>query len=112
MKDLLSLARDARATWAMSRIELIAAGTVSDAAIALMERACCAAESVGSGAFPHDPMPALLADVPRLAQAWRTGYAIEEEYARQASICRGLMLEMSRCRGCNDGTGNPCRIHG
>ncbi|SAL73197.1 hypothetical protein AWB69_08947 [Caballeronia udeis] len=112
MNELLSLALDARVMWALSRIEMTAAGMVSDSAIDLMNRATWAAESVGAGAYGHDPMPALLADVPQLAQAWRAGYAVEEEFARQANIRHKQMREMIRSAGGNDGTGTPCRIHG
>lgn len=48
----------------------------------------------------HQP-PVQFADEPILLAGWKSGH--------RANM---LMYEMDHCDGCNDGTGNPCRIHG
>lgn len=48
-----------------------------------------------------DSVPVMFADVPELVSAWYSGYemAAEDE-------------EVSHCLDCNNGSGNPCPIHG
>lgn len=45
--------------------------------------------------------PAQFADEPILIAGWKNGHRANK-----------LMDEMNHCLGCNDGTGNPCQIHG
>ena len=46
-------------------------------------------------------VPILFRDEPELVNAWKEGQDEAAEFE-----------EMSECTGCNDGTGNPCCIHG
>jgi len=45
--------------------------------------------------------PVIFRDTPELVRAWNAGRDMAEDGAA-----------MAECPGCNDGTGNPCYLHG
>jgi hypothetical protein len=92
MQDTFSLALDARATWARSRIALIASeGADTDAVKALTDEAGAFAQRLGFTAYPDASMPHLISDVPELIQRWSDGYAeraeVQVQYAAFLADC-------------------------
>lgn len=67
--------------------------------------ACMHARDAGYSAFKmgidQDDLPGLIRQNEYLSRWWADGWDSAEE-----------MAEMNDCHGCNDGTGNPCHIHG
>lgn len=61
-----------------------------------------AAEEFGHGSYPnYEEAPAMFQGEPALLRAWAYGWNLAAESA-----------EMAGCHSCNDGTGNPCPVHG
>lgn len=96
----LTCALDARVNWALYRVATVAEDT--DAAIEYLQEASQSAFLSGCESYQQNgELPNLLADVPRLAASWRSGWNHQ-----------GLCAEMDACSGCNDESGNPCPAHG
>ncbi|WP_425953085.1 hypothetical protein [Ralstonia pseudosolanacearum] len=93
---LFSEALDARVLWANHQIAFLVDSEQADA-----NGVYCAVRRLGWKAFPTEGVPLMLADVPQLVTWFEEGW----ESAAESH-------EMQMCRNCQDGTGNPCSIHG
>lgn len=102
--SILSLALDIRVEWARTRVLEISEGALDERVADGYADAYEAAYALGTlAAHQDEPFapPHLFADVKDLRTGWKRGYVDQQELA-----------EMMRCPGCNNGTGDPCCIHG
>jgi hypothetical protein len=101
--NLFSQTLDIRAEWAITRVLEVSDGMserVGNAYQDAYESAYVVGMQAAANRLSYD-VPLLFADVPDLRAGWKRGYVFEQE-------CQ----DMRRCPNCNDGTGNPCRVHG
>jgi hypothetical protein len=101
--NLFSQTLDIRAVWALARVLEVSDGIserVNDGYLDAFDSAISVGWNAAKAGLPYTPPP-LFADVPDLAAGYRRGY---DDFEIDAA--------MARCSNCNDGTGNPCRVHG
>lgn len=76
-----------------------------------MENVALDAESLAIPTFDptnETPIPFLFQDEPALAEAFSTGLA----HSHLGQWLTEELAEMAHCSNCNDGSGNPCLVHG
>lgn len=93
---------EARVELAKARILATIYGEGSEMHSEQMMEVAISAECLGRNDFySGDAMPGMFAGEPVLIKLWNQGY--------DASA---LMDEMGDCEHCNDGSGDPCPMHG
>lgn len=125
--DAFSVALEARVQWALYRIAVVAAGTTTNESDAFATRAFGLVERHARFSAPIDTVPALIADVDELVDAWRAEVArISKVYSelrtregikrwlegllQQAERGSGLVYELSVQRFSASVDGNLDRI--
>lgn len=102
--SLFSLALDVRVEWVTARVLEVSEGPYDVRVYDGYIGACHSAYALGIMAAQADEafaVPNLLGDIDDLRISWERGFVFQQE-------CDA----MGRCTYCNDGTGNPCPVHG